>query len=185
MYEPYGFAGLIGQNRADTQAGATLPAMPGYTGIDRMDFACMRTPEDQIHWLYLYARQLDKSKVTREEAQQLVAEAASAMKAYVDEQDGAIKADVAEKYRDLLARINELTEFPGAVIDPTWGSARPIKTVVERVYGFDRPFSVSAGDYDRMGYAAAAFDTLGFTAREFDVVFAVKTFKDYLARKEG
>lgn len=184
MYEPYGFSALTGQNAANTQARNMLPTMPGYTGIDTLDFAQMRTPEDQIHWLYLYATGLELDTINEQQAQALVDAATATLKAYVDAQDQAITADVAQRYNHLLGLINQLTEFPGVVADPTWGSARPIKTVVDRVYDFARPFSVTAKDYDSMGYTAKAYDAKGITTREFDVTFAVQTYNDWVA-KEG
>ena len=184
MFSPYGFRALENQNAADTQAANVSPAMPGYAGIDKLDFAHMRTPEDQIHWLYLYATGLDLNTINAEQAQALIDAATSTLKAYVDAQDQAISADVAQRYNYLLHLIQQLTEFPGIVFDPTWGSARPIKTVVERVYDFDRPFSVIAQDYDGMGYTAKAYDAKGITAREFDVTFALQTYNDWVA-KEG
>lgn len=222
MYAPYGFGGLTNQNRADTQAGNVAPTMPGYTGIDSQkfadmrtpedqihwlylhvmnhntqdvnaassmpgytglayrQFADMRTPEDQIHWLYLFAQQLEKNKITAEVAKQIVEAAISALKSYVDSQDAAIQADVLAKYLELLSLIHELMEFPGEVFDPTWGNLRPIKRVTERVYDFDRPFSVSAGDYDRLRYTAKTYDSKGWTAREFDVTGAMATYQDSL-----
>lgn len=184
MFSPYGFRALENQNAADTQAANMSPAMPGYAGIDKLDFAHMRTPEDQIHWLYLYATALDLDTINAEQAQALIDAATATLKAYVDEQDQAISADVVQRYNYLLHLIQQLTEFPGTVFDPTWGSARPIKTVVERVYDFDRPFSVTAKDYDGMGYTAKAYDAKGMTAREFDVTFALQTYNDWVA-KEG
>lgn len=184
MFSPYGFRALENQNAADTQAANVSPAMPGYAGIDKLDFARMCTPEDQIHWLYLYATGLDLNTINAEQAQALIDAATATLKAYVDVQDQAISADVAQRYNYLLRLIQQLTEFPGIVFDPTWGSARPIKTVVARVYDFDRPFSVTAKDYDGMGYTAKAYDAKGITAREFDVTFALQTYNDWLA-KEG
>lgn len=184
MFSPYGFRALENQNAASTQAANVYPSMPGYTGIDKLDFAQMRTPEDQIHWLYLYATGLDLDTIDAEQAQALIDAATATLKSYVDEQDQAISADVLQRYNYLLRLIQQLTEFPGVVFDQTWGSVRPIKTVVERVYDFDRPFSVIAKDYDDMGYTAKAYDAKGITAREFDVAFAVQTYNEWLA-KEG
>lgn len=65
MFSPYGFRALENQNASDTQAANVSPAMPGYTGIDKLDFAQMSTPEDQIHWLYLYALNLAKTKAEK------------------------------------------------------------------------------------------------------------------------
>lgn len=182
MFSPYGFRALENQNAADTQAANVSPTMPGYTGIDKLDFAQMRTPEDQIHWLYLYATGLDLNTINAEQAQALIDAAATTLKTYVDDQDQAISADVVQRYNYLLNLIQQLTEFPGIVFDPTWGSARPIKTVVERVYDFARPFSVTAKDYDVMGYTAKAYDAKGITAREFDVTFAAQTYNDWVAK---
>ena len=182
MFSPYGFRALENQNAAYTQAANVAPTMPGYAGIDKLDFAKMRTPEDQIHWLYLYATGIDLNMVNTEQAQALIDAATSTLKAYVDMQDQAISEDVAQRYNYLLRLIQQLTEFPGVVVDPTWGTARPIKTVVDRVYDFDRTFSVTAKDYDSMGYAAKAYDSKGITAREFDVTFAVQTYNDWLAK---
>lgn len=182
MFSPYGFRALENQNAADTQAVNVAPAMPGYTGIDKQDFACMRTPEDQIHWLYLYTTGLEMGTINAEQAQALIDAATATLKAYVDAQDQAISADVMQRYNYLLKLIQQLTEFPGVVVDPTWGTARPIKTVVGRVYDFDRPFSVTAKDYDSMGYTAKAYDSKGITAREFDVTFAAQTYNDWVAR---
>lgn len=182
MFSPYGFRALENHNAADTQAANVAPTMPGYTGIDKLDFAQMRTPEDQIHWLYLYATGLDLNMVNTEQAQALIDAATSTLKAYVDTQDQAISADVAQRYNYLFNLIQQLTEFPGVVPDPTWGDTRPIKTVVDRVYDFDRPFSVTAQDYDGMGYTAKVYDAKGITAREFDVTFAVQTYNDWVAK---
>lgn len=182
MFSPYGFRAVENQNAADTQAANVYPAMPGYAGIDKLDFAQMRTPEDQIHWLYLYATGLEMDTINAEQAQALIDAAIATLKAYVDAQDQAISADVVQRYNYLLRLIQQLTEFPGVVVDPTWGTARAIKTVVDRVYDFNRPFSVTAKDYDEMGYTAHAYDAKGVTAREFDVTFAVLTFRDWLAK---
>lgn len=182
MFSPYGFRALENQNAADTQTANVAPTMPGYTGIDKLDFAQMRTPEDQIHWLYLYARGLDRNMINAEQAQALIDAATATLKAYVDTQDQAISADVVRRYNYLLSLIQQLTEFPGVVADPTWGSTRPIKTVVDRVYDFDRPFSVTAKDYDEMGYTAADYDGKKIAAREYDVIFAALTFRDWLTK---
>lgn len=182
MFSPYGFRALENQNAADTQAANVAPTMPGYTGFDSKTFAEMRTPEDQIHWLYLYATGLEMGTIDAEQAQALIDAATATLKAYVDGQDQAISADVVQRYNYLLGLIQQLTEFPGVVVDPTWGTARPIKTVVERVYDFDRPFSVTATDYDKMGYTAAEYDGKKIAAREYDVIFAALTFRDWLTK---
>lgn len=181
-YRPFGFGALENQNAASAQAANMQPTMPGYTGLDRLDFAQMLTPEDQIHWLYLYATGLEMGSIDAQQAQALIDAATATLKAYVDAQDQAISADVARRYSYLLSLINQLTEFPGVVFDPTWGSARPIKTVINRTYDFNRPFSVTAKDYDSMGYTAKAYDAKGFTARGFDVTFAAQTFNDWVAK---
>jgi hypothetical protein len=183
VFSPYGFRALENQNAANAQAATVAPAMPGYTGIDKLDFAQMRTPEDQIHWLYLYATGLEMGTINAEQAQALIDASTATLKTYVDTQDQAISADVVQRYNYLLKLIQQLTEFPGVVADPTWGTARPIKTVVDRVYDFDRPFSVTAKDYDGMGYTAKAYDAKGITAREFDATFAVQTYNDWVAKE--
>lgn len=61
-YKPYGFDALTNQNAASTQAMNMQPTMPGYTGLDSMTFDQMRTPEDQIHWLYQVCLGLAKTK---------------------------------------------------------------------------------------------------------------------------
>lgn len=182
MYSPYGFRALENQNAADTQAANVYPAMPGYAGIDKLDFAQMRTPEDQIHWLYLYATGLEMGTINAEQAQALIDAATATLKAYADAQDQAISAEVMQRYNYLLGLIQQLTEFPGVVADPTWGTTRPIKTVVDRVYDFDRPFSVTAKDYDGMAYTAAGYDGKHISAREYDAAFAALTFKDWLSK---
>lgn len=185
MFSPYGFRALENQNAADTQAANASPTMPGYTGIDSRSFAEMRTPEDQIHWLYLRAADLETGTIDAEQAQALIDAATATLKAYVDTQDQAISADVMQRYNYLLALINQLAEFPGAVADPTFGTSRPIKTVVDRVYDLNRPFSVTAKDYDGMGYTAKAYDAKGITAREFDATFAAQTYSDWAAKGDG
>lgn len=182
MFSPYGFRALENQNAAATHPSNVSPAMPGYTGIDKLDFAHMLTPEDQIHWLYLYATGLEMDVINAEQAQALIDAACATLKAYVDAQDQAISADVVQRYSYLLELIQQLTEFPGVVLDPTCGSARPIKAVVERVYDFNRPFSVTAKDYDNMEYTAKAYDSKGITAREFDVTFAARTYNDWMSK---
>ena len=182
MYSPYGFRALENQNSAGTQAANMAPSMPGYAGMGKLDFAQMRTPEDQIHWLYLYATGLDLDMVDAEQAQALIDAATSTLKAYVDAQDQAISADAAQRYNYLLGLIQQLTEFPGVVFDPTWGGTRPIKTVIDRVYDFDRAFCVTAADYDGMAYTAAGYDGKAISAREYDAAFAVLTFKDWLSK---
>lgn len=69
MFSPYGFHALENQNAADTQAANVAPTMPGYTGIDGKTFAEMRTPEDQIHWLYLHALNLAKTKAEKDQVE--------------------------------------------------------------------------------------------------------------------
>lgn len=182
MFSPYGFRALENQNAADTQAANVAPTMPGYAGIDKLEFAKMCTPEDQIHWLYLYATELEMGTINAEQAQALIDAATATLKAYVDAQDQTISADVMQRYNYLLKLIQQLTEFPGVVTDPTWGIARPIKTVVDRVYDFDRPFSVTAKDYDKMEYRAAEYDGKKIAAREYDVIFAALTFREWLTK---
>ena len=182
IFSPYGFRALESQNSADTQAANVFPTMPGYTGIDKLDFAQMRTPEDQLHWLYLYATGLEMSTINAEQAQALIDAAISALKSYVDSQDDDIKADMIQRYNYLFGLILQLSEFPGVVVDPTWGPDRSIKTVVDRVYDFDRPFSVTAKDYDGMAYTAADYDGKKISAREYDVIFAALTFHEWLTK---
>ena len=190
MYAPYGFTALTGQNAASTQAKNMQPGMPGYTGLDSMTFDQMRTPEDQIHWLYLYASTLDMNKLDVNTAQAMIDASAEALKAYVDAkdkgireyvdaQDDAIKADVATKYNYLLGLITQLTEFPGTVFDPTYGDIRPIKIVCESIYDFDRPFSVTAIDYDTCGMTAYFYDGNEYLARDFDTCFALLSYDFY------
>lgn len=176
MYAPYGFTALTGQNAASTQAKNMHPTMPGYAGLDSMTFEQMRTPEDQIHWLYLYASNLQLDTINAEQAQALVDASAEALKAYVDAQDGAISADVQQKYDYLLSLIVKLSEFPGVVFDPTEGFSNSLKDVVTNVYDFDRVFSVTAGDYDTDALSAAAYDAKGTTARVFDIAYALANY---------
>lgn len=189
MYAPYGFTALTGQNAASTQAKNMRPTMPGYTGLDSVTFDQMRTPEDQIHWLYLYASTLDMNTLDVDTAQAMIDASAEALKAYVDAQDKelryyvdaqdvAIKIDVDTKYNHLLRLINQLAEFPGTVFDPTYGDIRPIKIVCERIYDFDRIFSSPAGEYDAKELTASGYDGLGVEAREYDVAFALITYEE-------
>lgn len=69
VFSPYGFRALENQNAADTQASNVAPTMPGYTGLDGKSFAEMRTPEDQIHWLYRHALNLAKTKAEKAEVE--------------------------------------------------------------------------------------------------------------------
>ena len=179
MYAPYGFTALTGQNAASTQEKNMQPGMPGYTGLDSMTFDQMRTPEDQIHWLYLYASTLDMNTLDVDTAQAMIDASAEALKAYVDAQDAGIKADVDTKYNYLLRLINQLAEFPGTVFDPTYGDIRPIKIVCESIYDFDRPFSVTAIDYDTCGMTAYFYDSNGYLSRDFDTCFALLSYDFY------
>lgn len=179
MYAPYGFTALTGQNAASTQAKNMQPGMPGYTGLDSMTFDQMRTPEDQIHWLYLYASTIDMNTLDVDTAQAMIDASAEALKAYVDAQDDGIKADVDTKYNYLLRLINQLAEFPGTVFDPTYGDLRPISKTIEHVYDFDRPFSVTAVDYDTCGMTAYFYDSNGYSARDFDTCFALLSYDFY------
>lgn len=189
MYAPYGFTAITGQNAASTQVKNMQPGMPGYTGLDSMTFDQMRTPEDQIHWLYLYASTLDMNTLDVDTAQAMIDASAEALKAYVDAQDkdireyvdaqdAAIKVDVDTKYNHLLRLINQLAEFPGTVFDPTYGDIRPIKIVCERIYDFGRIFASPAGEYDAKELTAAGYDGLGVEAREYDVAFALITYEE-------
>jgi hypothetical protein len=153
-----------------------------------MTFDQMRTPEDQIHWLYLYASTLDMNTLDVDTAQAMIDASAAALreyadaqnkalKDYVDSQDTAIKLDVDTKYNYLLRLINLLAEFPGTVFDPTYGDIRPIKIVCERIYDFDRIFASPAGEYDAKELTASGYDGLGVEAREYDVAFALITYE--------
>lgn len=179
MYAPYGFTALRGQNAASTQAKNMQPSMPGYTGLDSMTFDQMRTPEDQIHWLYLYASNIGVDFLTKDEAQALIEAASHSLKAYVDMQDGAISQDLADKYNYLLSLIKQLTEFDGMTFDPTYGDLQPISKTIEHVYDFDRPFSVTAIDYDTCGMTAYFYDSNGYFARDFDTCFALLSYDFY------
>jgi hypothetical protein len=180
MFSPYGFRALENQNAAGTQAANVAPAMPGYTGIDKLDFAQMRTPEDQIHWLYLYATGLEMDKVTAEQAQALIDAATATLKAYVNTQDQAISADVVRRYNYLLELIKQLTESDGMTFDPTYGDLRPISSTIEHVYDFDRPFSVTAIDYDTCGMTAYFYDSHEYSSRDFDTCFALLSYDFYV-----
>lgn len=179
MFSPYGFRALENQNAADTQAANVAPTMPGYAGIDKLDFARMRTPEDQIHWLYLYATALDLNTINAEQAQALIDAATATLKAYVDMQDGAISQDLADKYNYLLELIKQLTESDGMTFDPTCGDLQPISRTIEHVYDFNRPFSVTAIDYDTCGMTAYFYDSNGYSARDFDTCFALMSYDFY------
>lgn len=179
MYEPYGFTALTGQNAASTQAKNMQPSMPGYAGLDSMTFDQMRTPEDQIHWLYLYASNIGVDFLTKDEAQALIEAASHSLKAYVDMQDGAISQDLADKYNYLLSLIKQLTEFDGMTFDPTYGDLQPISKTIAHVYDFDRPFSVTAVDYDTCGMTAYFYDSNGYFARDFDTCFALLSYDFY------
>lgn len=179
MFSPYGFRALENQNAADTQAANVSPTMPGYTGIDNLDFAQMRTPEDQIHWLYLYAKGLDLNMVNAEQAQALIDAATASLKAYVDMQDQSISADVVLRYNYLLDLIQHLTESDGLTFDPTYGDLQPISRTIEHVYDFDRPFSVTAIDYDTCGMTAYFYDSSEYSARDFDTCFALLSYDFY------
>lgn len=185
IYPPYGFGSLTDQNAASGQMRADRPTMPGYAGIDKLPFAAMRTPEDQIHWLYLYAKQLDSELITEPEAQAMVDAAVGALRAYVDSQDAAldgkingndaaIRADMKRMYDYLVWLINQLTEFTGVTFDPTWGTNRNIRTVMERTYAFDRVFGSQARDYGKQ--TAEQLDAYGATAREYDVMFSIISY---------
>ena len=190
MYNGYGFGSLVNQNNVNTNYSSHVPTMPGYAGIDKLEFADMRSPQDQIHWLYLYALQLSQEFITREEAQALIDAATEAMKAYSDaqdaKQDAAFKQDQARQDADMLKRyyylldlINETGKFNGSCFDPTIGYPRNIKRVLERVYDFDRVFALTAGDHDEdYKLTAAAFDGFGTTARDYDVNFALVHYND-------
>ena len=192
MYPPYGFTALTGQNAASTQAKNMRPTMPGYTGLDSVTFDQMRTPEDQIHWLYLYCNNIDSRMLTAEQVQALIDAANETLKNYVDRQDDAladelndIQKDTEAKYQYLLSLIEELTEFNGSTIDPTKGILQPIKSVIENVYDFDRPFAVTAHDYDMVAISASYYDRLGIVARDFDICFALLTYNVYQQYREG
>lgn len=177
MFSPYGFRALENQNAADTQAANVAPTMPGYAGLDCKSFAEMRTPEDQIHWLYLYASNLQLNTINAKQAQALVDASAEALKAYADAQDNAISADVQQKYNYLLSLIVKLSEFPGVTFDPTEGLSNPLRDALTNVYDFGRVFSVTAGDYDTDALSAVAYDAKGMTARVFDIAYALANYE--------
>lgn len=179
MFSPYGFRALENQNAADTQAANVTPTMPGYAGIDSMMFDQMRTPEDQIHWLYLYATNIGVDFFTKAETQDLIEAASRSLKAYVDAQDGTISQDLADKYNYLLDLIKQLTESDGMTFDPTCGGLQPISSTIEHVYDFDRPFSVTAIDYDTCGMTAYFYDSNGYLAKDFDTCFALLSYDFY------
>lgn len=173
FYNPFGFSALRDQNSADTQARNVAPTMPGYTGLDKLKFADMRTPEDQIHWLYLYSLTLDQNTISQEEAQALIDASADALKAYIDAQDGIIEKEIAEKFNYLTKLIDSLTEFSGSAFDPTWGKGRAIRIVNERIYDLDRVFSITALECDNLSLTVSEWNELAIKAREYDVAAAL------------
>lgn len=181
-YLPYGLTTrLEGQNQVNTQSANAWPNMPGYAGIDKLPFDAMRTPEDQIHWLYLFAKQAENLHITKKEAQGLIDAACAAFKAWVEEDQKRQDDDVAEKYDYLLKLIYELVGFNGMVYDPTEGSMNAVRYVAENIYDFDRVFSVTAADFDRRyAWTAGKYDAEGIVARDYDVAFVAYNFLDKL-----
>lgn len=181
-YLPYGLTGaLTSQNQANTQSANVRPNMPGYAGIDKLPFDMMRTPEDQIHWLYLFAKQAENLHITKDQAQELIDAACAAFKEWVEEDQKRQDDDVAEKYDYLLKLIYELVGFNGMVYDPTEGRANGVRFVAENIYDFDRVFAVTAGDFDtKYAWTAGKYDSESIVARDYDVAFVAYNYLDKL-----
>lgn len=187
-------AATIGQNRAFGQERAEVAFMPGYTGIDNARFQEMRTPQDQVHWLYLYGQQLKKAisalgtdldelAETLESAWESYADAAAAGAYQKAKADIAIASQEAQDslnraVASLQAEIDQITvalDFP--VADPTHGQAKRLVSVaLESVYDFDRVFALTAADHDSYQLTAKRLDALSIGAREYDVAGTVKFF---------
>lgn len=181
-YLPYGLTGpLNGQNQVNTQSANVRPNMPGYAGIDKLPFDMMRTPEDQIHWLYLFAKQAENLHITKAEAQELIDAACAAFKEWVEEDQKRQDDDVAEKYDYLLKLIYELVGFNGMVYDPTEGKQDGVRRVAEHIYDFDRVFAVTALDFDtKYAWTAGKYDSENIVARDYDVAFVAYNYLDKL-----
>lgn len=78
------------QNQAGEQYAAQRPTMPGYCFDNKVPFEAMRTPQDQIHWLYKHLR------------------AAPQNEDY---------SKLQEQINDLLDRINDLTKQLESLLD--------------------------------------------------------------------
>lgn len=181
-YLPYGLTGVLTeQNQVNTQSANVRPNMPGYAGIDKLPFDMMRTPEDQIHWLYLFAKQAENLHITKDEAQELIDAACAAFKSWVVEDQQRQDDDVAEKYDYLLKLIYELVGFNGMVYDPTQGKQDGVRRVAEHIYDFDRVFAVTAADFDtRYAWTAGKYDSEAIVARDYDVAFVAYNYLDKL-----
>ncbi len=105
-------------NKATTQYHAWVPDMPGFTGWQDKDFADMRTPEEQIWWLYAHITSL----TNQTEGDNLAERVAALEKQISDLLDQF--AALLRRMGDLEAKMDSLAQN-GLVYDVTRGTYAP------------------------------------------------------------
>ena len=105
-------------NKATTQYHTWTPDMPGFTGWDSKPFENMRTPEEQIWWLYACL----KSLIGTTESDDL-ADRVAALEKQVSDLLGQF-ADLLRRMGDLEAKMDALAQN-GLVYDVTRGTYAP------------------------------------------------------------
>lgn len=81
----------------------------------------------------------------------------------------------------LVNEVNRLEQIIAGIVagqviayDPTHGQEeRSINVVVERIYDFDREFSITAVDFDSVGFTAGQLDSYLMSTRDVDVAAAL------------
>lgn len=114
-------------NKATTQYHAWVPDMPGFTGWKAKDFADMRTPEEQIWWLYAHIADL----TDQTEDDNLAERVASLEKQIVDLLDQL--AALLRRMGELEAKMDSLAQN-GLVYDVTRGTYAPSMPAERRMW---------------------------------------------------
>lgn len=86
-----------------------------------------------------------------------------------------VAKELLSKFRSEITRleelIHEITVGNVTVLDPTKGQQkRNADIVIERVYDFDRVFSLPANEYDALKLTCKEWAALEIEAREYDVI---------------
>lgn len=127
------------QNQAGEQYAAQRPTMPGYCFDYNTPFEEMRTPQDQIHWLYKHLRAAPQT------------DDYSNLQAQIDELKKMLE-ELLEQFEQILDELGNLKQMVNGMAeqsmtyDVTRGVYAPSIAVERRIWQAEAPFGMTVGE---------------------------------------
>lgn len=127
------------QNQAGEQYRAQRPTMPGYCFDDDVPFEAMRTPQDQIHWLYKHLRAAPQND-DYNNLQKQIDDLKSIIDGILERLDA-----LEDLLSDLANKVDGLAE-QSMVYDVTRGVYAPSIATERRIWQAEAPFGMTVGE---------------------------------------